>query len=133
MNSYFSDMDGCINVDDIRVDVVRYGQRYLDFEKPNWHKALLLCKDKPEWCGVSHLALVIEICLCTPCSNAMLERFFNHLKVVKADQHKSLSSSSLNSILCIKLRQIKITHFHDCCNSPYFITSGSSMTVDINT
>ena len=96
-----------INVDDIRVDVVRYCQRYLDFEKPNpteiWHKALLLCKDKPEWCGVSHLALVIEICLCTPCSNAMLERFFNHLKVVKTDQRVSLSSSSLNSILRIKL------------------------------
>ena len=95
-----------INVDYIRrahVDVVRYCQRYLDFEKPNWHKALLLCKDKPEWCGVSHLALVIEICLCTPCSNAMPERFFNHLKVVKTDQRASLSSSSLNSILAIKL------------------------------
>ena len=109
MNSYFSDMDvfNDINVDDIRVDVVRYCQRYLDFGKPNpteiWHKALLLCKDKPEWCGVSHLALVIEICLCTPCSNAMLERFFNHLKVVKTDQRVSLSSSSLNSILRIKL------------------------------
>ena len=37
-----------INVDDIRVDVVRYCQRYLDFGKPNpteiWHEALLLCK-----------------------------------------------------------------------------------------
>ena len=59
-----------INVDDIRVDVVRYCQRYPDFEKPNptelWHRALLLCKDKPEWCDKT---LVIEICLCTPCSN----------------------------------------------------------------
>ena len=67
-----------INVDDIRVDVVRYCQRYPDFEKPNptelWHKALLLCKDKPEWCDK---ALVIEICLCTPCSNATLERDFS--------------------------------------------------------
>ena len=68
-----------------------------------WHKVLLLCKDKSEWCGVCQLALVIEICLCTPCSNAMLERFFNHLKVVKTDQRVSLSSSSLNSILHIKL------------------------------
>ena len=107
MNSYFSDMDvfNDINVDDIRVDVVRYCQRDLDFGKPNpteiWHKALLLCKDKPEWCGVSHLALVIEICLCTPCSNALLERFFNHLKVVKTDQRVTLLSSSLNSILPI--------------------------------
>ena len=38
------------------------------------HKVLLLCKDKPEWCGV---ALVIEICLCTTCSNATLERDFS--------------------------------------------------------
>ena len=44
-----------INVDYIRrahVDVVRYCQRYLNFEKPNltelWHNVLLLCKDKPE-------------------------------------------------------------------------------------
>ena len=94
-------------MDDIRVDVVRYCQLYLDFEEPNpteiWHKDLLLCKDRPEWRGVSHLALVIEICLCTPCSNATLERFFNHLKVVKTDQCLSLSSSILSSILRIKL------------------------------
>ena len=68
-----------INVDDIRkdyVDGVRYCQRYLNFEKPNptelWHKVHLLCKDKTEWWGID---LVIEICLCTPFSNATLERF----------------------------------------------------------
>ena len=38
---------------------------------------------------------------------------YNHLKVVKTDQRTSLSSSSLNSILRIKLRQIKITNVHD--------------------
>ena len=44
-----------INVYVIRrgyVDVVRYCQRYLDFEKPNltelWEKVHLSCKDKPE-------------------------------------------------------------------------------------
>ena len=67
-----------IDVDDIRVDVVRYCHGYPDFEKPNttelWHKDLLLCKDKPKWCGI---ALVIEICLCTACSNATLERDFS--------------------------------------------------------
>ena len=70
-----------VNADDIRVDVVRYCQPYLDFEKPNptelWHKALLLWKDKPKWCGI---ALVIEICLCTRCSNSKLRRPFNQLK-----------------------------------------------------
>ena len=45
-----------INVDDIRkdyVDVVRYCQLYLDFEKPNptelLRKVHLLCKDKTKW------------------------------------------------------------------------------------
>ena len=85
-----------VNVDDIHVDMVRYRQQYLDFEKPNstelWHKALLLCKNKPEWCGI---ALVIQICLCTPCSNTTMERHFNHLKVVKTDQPRSLPNRSL--------------------------------------
>ena len=94
--------------------MVRYCQQYLEFEKSNttplWLKALLLCKDKHEWCSI---ALVIEIRLCKPCSNATLERFFNHLKVVKTDQRTSLSSFTLNSILRVKLRQIPITHFHE--------------------
>ena len=51
-----------VNVDDIRVDMVLIKL---------WHKALLLCKDKPEWCDKPS---VIEICLCSPCSNATLER-----------------------------------------------------------
>ena len=96
------------------VEVVRFCQRYLDYENSNqvelWHKVLLQCKDKPEWHGIG---LVIEICLCTPCSNATLERFFNQLKIVKTDQRTALSSSSLNSILRIKLRQIPLKTFHD--------------------
>ena len=67
-----------IYVDDIRVDAVRYCQRYHDFEKPNptklWHRALLLCKDKPEWYDK---IVLMEICFCTPCSNATLERDFS--------------------------------------------------------
>ena len=70
MYEQFSDMNVFkdINEDGIRVNVVPYCQRHLDFEKPNstelWYKLLLLCKDQPEWSG---MALVIEICLCTPC------------------------------------------------------------------
>ena len=63
------------------VEVVRFCQRYLDYENSNqvelWHKVLLQCKDKPEWHGIG---LVIEICLCTPCSNATLERFFKSVE-----------------------------------------------------
>ena len=106
-----------INKDDVvngYIEVVRFCQRYLDYENSDpvelWHKVLLQYQDNPEWRGI---ALVIEICLCTPCSNATLERFFNHLKIVKTDQRTALSSSSLNSVLRVKLRQIPIKTFHD--------------------
>ena len=88
----FSAMNIFKNIDKDNVvtsyaEVVRFCQRYFNYEKSNplelWHKVLLQCNDKPEWHGIG---LVIEICLCTPCSNATLERFFNQLKVVKTDQ-----------------------------------------------
>ena len=96
------------------IDVVRFCQRYFDYEKTDptelWHKVLLQSKDKPEWRGIS---LLIEICLCTPCSNATLERFFSQLKVVKTEQRTALSSSSLNSLLRVKLRQLSKSEFHE--------------------
>ena len=76
-----------------------------------WHKVLLASKDREQWLGVS---LIIEICLCTPSSDATLERFFGHLKIVKTDQRTRLSVTSLNSVLQIKLRQLLHTLlFHD--------------------
>ena len=57
-----------------------------------WNKVLLLCTDKPIWCGV---ALVIEICLWAPCSNGKQERF----SITKTDQWPSPSLICLNSIL----------------------------------
>ena len=96
------------------VNVVRFCQRYFNYEKTDptelWHKVLLQCEDKPEWRGLS---LLIELCLCTPCSNATLERFFSQLKVVKTEQRTALSSSSLNALLRIKLRQLSSREFHD--------------------
>ena len=115
----FSSMDVFKNVkkEDVTaefVSVVRYCQRYFDYENVEplelWHKIMLLCRQKPEW---SSIALIIEICLCTPCSNATLERFFSQLKIVKTDLRTSLSSSSLNSVLRIKLRGTSITEFNE--------------------
>ena len=67
-------------------------------------------KSKKEWYGV---CLIIEICLCTPCSNATLERFFSHLKFIKTDQRTALSAGSLNAIMRIKLRGTSITEFSE--------------------
>ena len=69
------------DVTDGYIEVVWYCQncqKYFDVQHVDqvelWHKILLVGKDKDDWRGVT---LVIEICLCTPCSNATLERFFN--------------------------------------------------------
>ena len=64
----------------------------------------------------SAVKLVIKICLCAPCSNASLERFFNQLKIVKTDQRTTLSDNSLNSILRIKLRGNSVTEFNNMCS-----------------
>ena len=96
------------------IEVVRYCQRYFNYEKIDkfelWHKILLLCESKKEWYSV---CLIIEICLCTPCSNATLERFFSHLKFIKTDQRTALSAGSLNAIMRIKLRGTSITEFSE--------------------
>ena len=82
------------------VEIVHYCQTFFNIENVDpielWQKVLLVSKDKENWLGIS---FIIEICLCTPSSNAMLERFFNHLKVVKIVQCTCLSADSLNSIL----------------------------------
>ena len=102
------------DITDGYIGMVRYCQRYFDFENIHqvelWHKILLLCKDKIEWYSTS---LIIEICLCTPCSNATLERFFSQLQLVKTDLRTALSSSSLNAVLRIKLRGTSITAFNE--------------------
>ena len=102
------------DVVDEYIEIVRFVQVYFDFENIDqfelWHKILLQCKDTNKWSAVK---LVIEICLCTPCSNASLERFFNQLKIVKTDQRTTLSDNSLNSILRIKLRGNSVTEFNN--------------------
>ena len=95
------------------IEMVRYCQRWFDFEKMDqfelWSKILKRCREDNEWCNAG---LIIEICLCTPSSNATLERFFNQMKLVKWDKRTALSSKSLNAILRIKLRNIPITEFN---------------------
>ena len=116
---HFSNMDvlKTIDMEDVTdgyIEVVRYCQKYFDVQHVDqvelWHKILLVGKDKDDWRGVT---LVIEICLCTPCSNATLERFFNQLKVVKTDQRTRLSATSLNSCLRVKLKKLSQSVFHD--------------------
>ena len=54
---------------------------------------------------------MIQIGLCTPFSNAILERFFSHLKVVKMELRLGLLSESLNSVMRICMKGLSITDF----------------------
>ena len=56
--------------------------------------------------------ILIELCLCTPFSNATLERFFSHLKVVKTELRLRLLSESLNSLMRIRMKGLSITDFN---------------------
>ena len=64
-------------------DIVQYAYRYFDIEYTEpmklWSKLFIIGKNKEHWKDM----LLLELCLCTPFSNATLERFFSHFKVVK--------------------------------------------------
>ena len=64
-------------------DIVQYANRYFNIEYTKlmklWSKLLIIGKNNEHW---KDIMLLIELCLCNPFSNATLERFFSHLKVV---------------------------------------------------
>ena len=75
-----------------------------------WSKICLGNKEKQSW---HDIILLVELCLCTPFSNATLERFFSHLKVVKTEIRSRLSSESLNSVIRIRMKGLSITEFQE--------------------
>ena len=89
----FSRMDAfsSVTLDEIidgYIDVVRYGNRYFNLVKTNpldlWCKLGKISSTvRTDWKGVM---LIIELCLCVPFSNATLERFFSHMKLVKNEK-----------------------------------------------
>ena len=57
------------------------------------------------------IMILIELCLCTPFSNATFERFCSHLKVVKMELRSRLLSESLNSLMRICMKGLSINNF----------------------
>ena len=107
------------------IDLVRYSQRYFDTSVADpldlLSKVYNLGKNKPQWKDVLR---VLEICLCAPFSNATLERFFNHLKMLKTPTRSRLNTSSLNSSLRIRvtgptLAEFNARHNEKCVNQWY--------------
>ena len=75
-----------------------------------WPKICLGNKEKESW---HDIILLVDLCLCTPLSNATLERLFSHLKVVEAEIRSRLSSESLNSVIRIRMKGLSITEFKE--------------------
>ena len=53
----------------------------------------------------------VELCLCAPHSNAMVERFFNYLKIVKTDWRSRLNERNIESLLRIKVEGPDLKEF----------------------
>ena len=83
------------DVVDEYIKIVRFMQVYFDVENIDqfkiWNKILLQCKETNKWSAVK---LVIEICLCAPCSNASPEHFFYKLKMAKTEQCTTLTDNT---------------------------------------
>ena len=106
-------------------DIICYAHRYFAVDKIKpmnlWSKICLGNKEKESW---HYIILLFDLCLCTPFSNATLERYFSHLKVVKTEIRSRLSSESLNSVMRIHMKELSLTGFKenyssDCVNYWY--------------
>ena len=104
----------CKLLQSVYADIICYAHRYfaIDRIKPMnlWSKICLGNKEKEPW---HDIVLLVELCLCTPFSNATLKRFFSHLKVVKTEIRLRLSSESLNSVMRIRRKGLSITRFKE--------------------
>ena len=66
-------------------------------------------KEIRDWCNIF---MIIELCICTPCSNAELERFFSQMQVVKTDWCDHPSEVNLTCLLIIKVAGPSLKSFH---------------------
>ena len=60
-----------------------------------------------------NILLLIKLCLCTPYSNATIERFFSYMKVVKNDWRNRVSDQNLESLMRIKVCGPSLSCYHN--------------------
>ena len=96
------------------LSIVMYGLK--NFNLPGigvyefWVKIFGLKDDNPQW---NPALLIIEICMCAPISNPLLERLFNQMKIVKSNVRNRLTNSALNdALLRIKVSKVPVDSFH---------------------
>ena len=92
---------------------VRYAYHYFDIDnvKPAdlWSKLCGLGKEREDW---KPIMLPTELCRCTPFSNATLERFLSHFKLIKTEIRSRLSNKNLNSIMRINMNNLSTVDFN---------------------
>ena len=92
---------------------LRYPYLYFDTDnvKPTdlLPKLCILRKEREDW---KPIMLLIELFRSTIFSDAILERFFSHLKLIKTDINSRLSSKSLNSIIRIEMKNLSVVDFN---------------------
>ena len=102
------------DVSDSFFAIVRYAVRYFNVQKVNpidfRSKILSLKEEHTDWKPAS---LLIEICLCAQFSNAILERFFSQMNLIKTTLRNRLTNESLNSLLRIRISGISLNGFHN--------------------
>ena len=93
-------------------DIVQNAHCYLEIEHTKlmklWSKLVIINKSNEDW---EDIMLLLELCLCSLFSNATLERFFSHLKVVKTQLRSKLSTECLNSIMRIRMKGLSLEEF----------------------
>ena len=60
-----------------------------------------------------NILLLIELCLCTPYSNATIEHFFSYMKAVKNDWRNQLSDQNLDSLMRIWVCSPSLSCYHN--------------------
>ena len=73
-------------------------------------KLTFVHNEKDDWKPV---LLIVELAVCAPQSNTVLERFFSQINYIKTNTHASPSSSSLNSLLRVKVTGPTLKKYHD--------------------
>ena len=67
-------------------------------------------RDDKDWRNIFTL---IELCMCSPCSNTALEGFFSQMHVVKTNWRNRLNKENLTHLLRIKVAGPPLREFHD--------------------
>ena len=88
-----------------------------------WGEILSFQDEHPYW---RPALLIVDICICAPCSSATLERLFSQMNQIKTLLRNRLNNASLNAILRIRISEISLQKFHDnfvdkCVNCWYNI------------